>query len=76
MFWGMLEVSKPTVAGASDARWLIQCFAAVLQVAASPIPHLLLPKFRSSRSTLLQMLSKSLAMGDFEGTVVVQLLHG
>lgn len=53
----------------------VQCYAA-LQVAASPIPHLFLPGFRRSRKTLLTMLSASLAAGDFEGTVVEQLLQG
>ena len=48
----------------------------MLQVAASPVPHLLLPRFRRSKAALLSMLSQSLAAGDFEGTVVEQLLQG
>jgi hypothetical protein len=48
----------------------------LFQIAASPVPHLLLPAFRKSRSTLLRMFRESLAAGDFEGTVVNQLLQG
>lgn len=54
--------------------WL--CDLLLLQVAASPIPHLLLPQFRHSRKALLRMLSASLAAGDFKGTVVEQLMQG
>jgi hypothetical protein len=46
------------------------------QIAASPIPHLLLPAFRRSRSRLLGMFRESLAAGDFQSTVVNQLLQG
>ncbi|KAF6254878.1 cytochrome P450 [Scenedesmus sp. NREL 46B-D3] len=46
------------------------------EIAASPIPHLLLPAFRQSRSRLLSMFRESLAAGDFTGTVVDQLLQG
>lgn len=51
-------------------------FEGAFEVAASPIPHLLLPKFRASRTALLKMLSRSLEQGDFEGTAVMQLLQG
>ncbi|WIA16335.1 hypothetical protein OEZ85_013034 [Tetradesmus obliquus] len=46
------------------------------EIAASPVPHLLLPAFRRSRSALLRMFRQSLAAGDFKGTVVDQLLQG
>lgn len=47
-----------------------------LQIAASPVPHLLLPAFRRARHELLLMFKASIAAGDFRGTVVEQLLCG
>ncbi len=46
------------------------------EIAASPIPHLLLPAFRRARKDLLRMFRASLAAGDFRGTAVEELLAG
>lgn len=45
-----------------------------MQVAASPLPHAVLPRFRRARATLLAALRSSLAAGDFAGTPVGALL--
>ncbi|KAI8474677.1 MAG: cytochrome P450 [Monoraphidium minutum] len=46
------------------------------EIAASPVPHLLLPAFRRSRADLLRMLRASIAAGDFGGTAAGALLEG
>jgi hypothetical protein len=46
------------------------------EVAASPVPHLLLPAFRAARAELLRALRASIAAGDFEGTAGGELLDG
>eukprot|EP00775_Hariotina_reticulata_P002863 gene2863-3155_t len=51
-------------------------FESNFEVAASPVPHWLLPGFTRSRSALLSMLRSSLTAGDFKGSVVEQLLLG
>eukprot|EP00878_Enallax_costatus_P026804 GHUV01028803.1.p1 GENE.GHUV01028803.1~~GHUV01028803.1.p1 ORF type:complete len:247 (+),score=65.51 GHUV01028803.1:153-893(+) len=46
------------------------------EVAASPIPHLLLFQFRAARAKLLLMFAESISQGDFQGSVVEKLLTG
>ena len=46
------------------------------QVAASPVPHLFLPRFRSCRARLLRWFRQSLDLGDFKGTPVGELMEG
>eukprot|EP00899_Mesostigma_viride_P012988 jgi/Mesvir1/21690/Mv04110-RA.1 len=45
-------------------------FEGYFELAASPCPHLFLPRFRKARSWLLSAFAASLAAGDFEGTPV------
>eukprot|EP00879_Flechtneria_rotunda_P018291 GHRR01019188.1.p1 GENE.GHRR01019188.1~~GHRR01019188.1.p1 ORF type:complete len:508 (+),score=214.12 GHRR01019188.1:966-2489(+) len=62
--------------GLTDVRQSFLVFEEQFEVAASPVPHLLLPKFRKAKHQLLSMFKASLAAGDFKGTMVGQLLAG
>jgi hypothetical protein len=46
------------------------------ELAASPVPHWLQPKFTAARHRLLGMLHHSFEAGDFRGTVVESLIEG
>ena len=52
-------------------------FESWFEIAAAPIPHALLPRFRTARARLLQRFTESLGasgVGDFEGSPVGQYL--
>lgn len=51
-------------------------FEAGFELAASPVPHILQPRFVRSRAALVAAFRASYAAGDFEGTVVGQLVEG
>jgi cytochrome P450 len=59
--------------GADRLLSLFLDFEGAFERAASPVPHLLLPRFVKARSALLAALAESLEAGDLQGTVAGDL---